>query len=138
MQTEEGINVWKEARNFLTEQRPLPRLQGNKVLQLCSSEHAENLKFMEILGHIDPKGQNFNQRIGQYAKKLKGSLIELIGTDLALEHRISMENIVLGLIIDDGVYNRGHRRAIFNPVYKYLGGTMAQSEGKVISVINMS
>ena len=45
---------------------------------------------------------------------------------------------ILGLIIDDGVKDRGHRKTIFNPEYRYIGCSSAIQGEKVITVFNMT
>lgn len=42
-------------------------------------------------------------------------MAEIIGADFVLKDRNNAEMTVLGLIIDDGVTDRGHRKTIFNP-----------------------
>lgn len=48
-------------------------------------------------------------------------MAELIGADFAYENRNHAELTVLGLIIDDGVPDRGHRKTIFNQSYRQIG-----------------
>jgi len=38
-----------------------------------------------------------------------------------LKDRNHAEMTILGLIIDDGVTDRGHRKTIFSHVYKFIG-----------------
>jgi hypothetical protein len=48
-------------------------------------------------------------------------MAELIGADFNFDHRNHAEMTVLGLLIDDGVLDKGHRKTIFNPSYQYIG-----------------
>jgi len=48
-------------------------------------------------------------------------MAEIIGADFYIEDRNHAEMTVLGLIVDDGVADRGHRKTIFNPQYRYIG-----------------
>lgn len=41
-------------------------------------------------------------------------MAQIIGADFYLEGRNNAEMTILGLIIDDGVTDRGHRKTIFN------------------------
>ena len=47
-------------------------------------------------------------------------MAEIIGADFRLKNRNHAEMTILGLIIDDGVPDRGHRKTIFSPVYKFI------------------
>jgi len=42
-------------------------------------------------------------------------MVELIGADFIAQGRNNPELTILGLIIDYGVPDRGHRKTIFNP-----------------------
>jgi hypothetical protein len=66
-------------------------------------------------------GLSFTDRIYKYCKEGPGAIAEITGTDFAIEGRNNAEMTVLGLIIDDGNYDRGHRSTVFSTVYKYVG-----------------
>lgn len=65
-------------------------------------------------------------------------MIELLGTTHLIPHKNSIEIAIINLIVDDGVTNRGHRRALFNKDYRYIGAAFVESEGKVFSVIALT
>jgi uncharacterized protein YkwD len=48
-------------------------------------------------------------------------MVEVIGADFVAPGRNNAELTILGLIIDDGVPDRGHRKTIFNPEYRFVG-----------------
>ncbi len=48
-------------------------------------------------------------------------MAELIGADFNFEKRNHAEMTILGLLIDDGVLDKGHRKTIFNPSYQFVG-----------------
>ena len=45
---------------------------------------------------------------------------------------------ILGLLIDDGVPDRGHRKTIFNPIYQYIGCKSEVQGEKIITVFNIT
>lgn len=65
-------------------------------------------------------------------------MAELIGADFHYEARNHAEMTILGLIIDDGVSDRGHRKTIFSPTYKYVGCKSEVQGEKVITVFNLT
>ena len=65
-------------------------------------------------------------------------MAEIIGPDFLIEGRNNAEMTVLGLIIDDGVADRGHRKTIFNPSYKHVGCSSHPQSDKVVTVFNLT
>lgn len=65
-------------------------------------------------------------------------MIELLGTTHLIPGKNSIELAMLNFIIDDGVSNRGHRKALFSSEYKYIGVSFVVNQDKIYSVIAMS
>ena len=104
----------------------------------AAQQHADDLAEHNIFGHTGSDGSNFSQRILGYCKKGQGAMSEIIGPDFLIEGRNNAEMTVLGLIIDDGVADRGHRKTIFNPNYKYIGCGSKEQEDKLVTVFNLT
>ena len=65
-------------------------------------------------------------------------MIELIGAMHLIPGKNSIELALVNLIVDDGVANRGHRRALFSKDYKHIGVEFITCEDKIYSVVSMS
>lgn len=65
-----------------------------------------------------------------------GSSGENIGSEFKVEGRNHALQTVMGLIIDDGVSSRGHRKNIFSKDFKYVGISSRVQQDKIITVID--
>jgi uncharacterized protein YkwD len=113
--TREGWKAVNEAVRFLRSQKPLSPLSSSKGMSLAAKDHAKD---QSSSGSFQHKGNNGSQpwdRVNRYGtwQKTIGENISY-GSDKA-------RNIVIGLMIDDGVPGRGHRKNIFNPDFHVIG-----------------
>lgn len=120
-ETNEGKAGWIEALEFLKHQQSLPPFRIHAGLQKASSDHSRDISKNGIFGHKGTDGSTFGERILRHCKKGPGAMAEIIGADFNVPGRNIAEMTILGLIIDDGVKDRGHRKTIFNPEYRYIG-----------------
>jgi hypothetical protein len=137
-ETNEGKSAWKEARAFLQNQHTLPPLELHPGLAQAASDHAQDLAHHAIFGHTGSDKSTFSERILRYCKKGQGAMAEIIGADFVMAGRNNAELTVLGLIVDDGVVDRGHRKTIFNPEYRFVGYKSQLQNDKLISVFNLT
>ena len=72
------------------------------------------------IGHDDENGRSATTRIFSVLNTRKAA--ENIAASMA---ESTAEEIVLQLVVDDGVSNRGHRRNIFDPDLKFAAAGVA-------------
>lgn len=107
-------------------------------LVLSAKDHACDISKHGIFGHTGSDKSTFSERILRYCRKGQGAMAEIIGADFLIEKRNNAEMTILGLIIDDGVSDRGHRKTIFNPDYRYIGCKSEIENDKIITVFNIT
>jgi uncharacterized protein YkwD len=106
--TKEGFKAYDDAIAFLSEQKPLAALKWNDALTKAAEFHNTDTGPKGITGHSSSDGTNCFVRLKRY-----------IGEKTGMAENISYGSkngklYVLGLVIDDGVLNRGHRTNIYN------------------------
>ncbi len=113
--TEEGVSAVNEAIEFLKSTAPVPLLRVSKGLCSAAKVHAEDQGPKGLVSHEGSDNSTPDERMNRFGKwgTAFGENIEY-GNFTAPE-------IVMQLIIDDGVPGRGHRKNIFNPLYRVVG-----------------
>jgi uncharacterized protein YkwD len=120
--TFDGIAAVDEAVAFLKAAKPLPPLEINRGMCLAAKDHASDLATKGISGHKGSDGSTPNARLERY-----GSWDGVVGENIVYDVSTARE-IVIGLIIDDGTANRGHRRNIFDPNHRVAGVSVTDSQ----------
>jgi uncharacterized protein YkwD len=112
--TREGVRALDDAIRFLNRAKPQPPLALSPGLCLAAADHCRE-QAGGAIGHCGDHGSDPGNRINRYGVVSQGW-----AENIAYGNRTARE-IVLALIVDDGVRGRGHRKNIFNPTYKVAG-----------------
>jgi uncharacterized protein YkwD len=113
--TNEGVGAVVEAIRYLRSVKPLPPLNPSKGMSSGARDHVTD---QGPSGSTQRKGSDESQawdRVNRY-----GTWEKSIGENIAYGSD-KARNIVMFLIIDDGVSSRGHRKNIFNPDFRVIG-----------------
>lgn len=115
LRTTEGRDAVREAIRFLRRQQPLPALEWSDGLWRAARDHARDQGPRGATGHAGSDGSTMEQRIKRYGEWLvmAAENIDYGSTD--------PRDVVISLIVDDGVRGRGHRTNIFNPALRVAG-----------------
>ena len=115
IRTKEGVAAIDEAIAFLEKQRPMPPLSISRGLTLAARVHAEEQAKTGAVGHEGADGSFVADRVSRF-----GSWKKVIGENIAYGFD-EPRDVVMQLIIDDGVPDRGHRKNLFNSKYRRIG-----------------
>lgn len=116
--TQEGPAAVDEAIAFLEAQAPLPALRDNPGLARAAADHAREQGQTGEVAHVGADGSSPSDRMRRYGRWSATGEAIAYGPDRA-------EDVILQLIVDDGVPDRGHRRILFNPAYTLVGAACA-------------
>lgn len=114
VKSKEGIKPLMECIQVLRNTVPLPILSPAEGLAKASRILVNDQQFGGI-GHITRNGSTPQKRIEKYGEWNINS-----GEDIAYGS-FEARQIVIALLIDDGVPDRAHRKNILNKRYKYAG-----------------
>jgi len=116
--SKEGKSAVQSCIGDLSRQKSLPPLKPEKGLYLAALDHVNDTGPEGITGHIGSNGSTMVQRIERY-----GKWDGYVGENISYGYK-SGRDIVIQLLIDDGVPNRGHRQNIFNRNFRFTGAAI--------------
>lgn len=114
LRTREGVRALDEAARFLQRVQPQAPLAVSDGMCRAAADHCAD-QAGGRMGHNGSDRTSPGQRISRY-----GGWQGAWGENISYGKR-SARDVVLALIIDDGVRGRGHRKNIFNSTYNVAG-----------------
>ena len=131
LRTEEGLAAYDEAIAFLEAVSPVGPLRFNDGLAQAARLHAQDMGPRGALEHVGSNGSRLSDRLNRLGT-WHGFIAENIGT---LEE--DPRQVVIQLLVDDGVPSRGHRHNLFNPDLHQAGaGSAPHRDYRVVTVID--
>ncbi len=113
--TEEGTAAVDEAIADLRGLGPRPALAFSPGMSRGARDHVEELGPAGALGHKGLRGSWPTERINRYGA-WKGAMGEAISYGPA-----TAPEVVMSLLIDDGIPSRAHRRSLLDPAFRVAG-----------------
>lgn len=115
IRTIEGAGALKECLRELKRASSRPLLFPDRALTQAAEDHQRDQQKSGRTGHTGTDRSDLRQRIERY-----GEWQTRIGENIAYGNT-SARQIVVFLLIDDGVKNRGHRATLLNPDFNVVG-----------------
>jgi uncharacterized protein YkwD len=119
VRTKEGTAAVDEAIRFLQNAQPLPPLALSRGMSRAAADHCAD-QASGGFGHEGRDHSHGGQRIARYGTVMGG------WAENVSYGKSSARDVVLALIIDDGLPARKHRTNIFNPNYNFAGAAFGR------------
>jgi uncharacterized protein YkwD len=115
VKTKEGRGAVDEAIRFLSRQKPLPPLSWSDGLAAAAADLAVEQGKSGAISDVSRQSRSLRERVERH-----GRWEREIGENICYG-AISAREMVMNLIIDDGVKRRGHRKNTFAKAYTTAG-----------------
>eukprot|EP00316_Scyphosphaera_apsteinii_P012500 CAMPEP_0119303884 /NCGR_PEP_ID=MMETSP1333-20130426/5240_1 /TAXON_ID=418940 /ORGANISM="Scyphosphaera apsteinii, Strain RCC1455" /LENGTH=426 /DNA_ID=CAMNT_0007306657 /DNA_START=163 /DNA_END=1443 /DNA_ORIENTATION=+ len=118
LQTAEGVAAVEQTIAFLQSARPLiPFTRISAGMSAAAREHVRDSGRRGSIGHAGSDGSTPFERMDRHGRWRRSSAENISYNKVTTDAR----QMVLQLLIDDGVPERGHRLNIFNPDFTVVG-----------------
>jgi uncharacterized protein YkwD len=131
VQTNEGAAAYEEAISFLKKQRPVDALTYDERLSNAAEDHVKDIGPRGLVTHESSDGKTMSDRLELYCEwdTTSGENLEFGGK--------TGQDVIISLLVDDGVEGRGHRTNIFKTDFKYIGiACGSHRDYEVVTVLN--
>ena len=118
----------------LKKEKPLQPLKWNRELTDAAKYHANDMGPKGLMSHDSSDGTTAGKRIDRFLQKQN----EVAGFGECMSAGMTTgKDVVLQLLIDDGVKSRGHRANMTNSAFQYCGVfTSSHTDYSTITVID--
>ena len=116
IRTNEGATAVREAINALQRQAPVPPLTLSSGMSTAAAELATDQQRTGNLGHSGSDGSSPGSRLNKY-----GTWQQSYSENVDYGPFLSGRDVIVDLLVDDGVPDRGHRRNIFDGSARVAG-----------------
>ena len=115
IQTLEGKAAYENAISFLQAQKEVNPLTKEIKLSYAAQDLAKDIGERGVVTHQDKYGHYVSDRIEKYCEwdYCANEVIEVSSKNVA--------DILISLLVDDGIRDKLNRRALFQNVYNYVG-----------------
>jgi len=115
IQTIEGKAAYEDAILFLKEQKPVNPLKKEFKLSYAAQDLVKDIGERGVVSHVDKYGQYTSERIEKYCEwdYCANEVIEVSSKN--------PQDILISLLVDDGIMERNDRKALFNEDYSCVG-----------------
>ena len=113
--TYEGTEAIEEATQYLKSLKPMRSLKYSEEISKACRDHITDIGSKGLTGHIGSDGSNITDRLEKYCE-WDGIVAENL--DFGFKEA---SNIVMNMIMDDGVKERCQRGIIFSNEFNYIG-----------------
>ncbi|HNR86959.1 MAG TPA: CAP domain-containing protein [Spirochaetota bacterium] len=113
--TKEGAAAVQETIDFLKSAKPLPPFVPSPGMSRAAKDQVNDTGPKGLTGHQGTDGSSVGSRLNRY-----GTWRRSCGENISYGKNTARE-IVIQLLVDDGVPSRGHRKNIFSPKFLRVG-----------------
>ena len=113
--TYEGADSIEDAMQYLKSLKTYPPLEYSEEISKACRDHIADIGPKGLTTHEGSDGSNITDRIEKYCE-----WDGMVAENLDFGFRIG-ENVIMNMIIDDGIKERIQRKNIFNKEFNYVG-----------------